>query len=289
MPDEDKLMENDILSFAKSNAASFPVLGVSSNEIRVFQHHGSRYILKTPVIASSSLSPFWQMMKNIFGYTFEKQNACMDQVSRIICSNPHLPAAKLIAADQQAAIFEWMDGKSLDQDEFPEGAQNAYLLGQYVGWIHQKAYDHCGMIGSAEKMDFFSSAVAHMESCICAHWNTASETDQKVQSFFELLKGRTLETNRFVLMMADISADQFLYHGNELACCVDLDAYVIGPAEWELSLLSRQVTDWSSFQAGYETYQAMPFFDDTSDFYRFLMTLNEYRNKQSMECLLHSI
>lgn len=83
--------------------------------------------------------------------------------------------------------------------------------------------------------------------------------------------------------MVDICADQFLYEGENIAACVDLDAYVIGPVEWELSFLKKQVEDWDSFKAGYETYQNMPTFEKISDFFFFIMGLNSYRNKCEME------
>jgi len=282
-------MSSAILAFAKTNAESFPLLGVSSNEIRAFRYEGAQYILKTPAMTEATLSPFWRMMKNVFGYTFERQNARLEQVYHAVRKNPHLPAAELIVADEQAAVFKWMDGQSVDQDEFPQGKENAYRLGQYVGWIHQTAYPHCGVLGTSNRTDFFSAALAHMENCVQEYWNSGSAVDQKVQSYLDFLQNRSFESSRLVLMMADISADQFLYSGEELACCVDLDAYVIGPAEWELSLLFRQIYDWDLFKAGYERYQPLPPFEETAGFYRFLMTLNEHRNKQSMERLMNEL
>jgi len=84
-------------------------------------------------------------------------------------------------------------------------------------------------------------------------------------------------------MMVDICADQFLYNGEDIAACVDLDSYVIGPVEWELSFLKNQIEDWTSFKAGYETYQNMPEFESVSDLFYFLMGLNSYGNKCEME------
>lgn len=282
-------MNNDILSFAKTNAASLPVLGRSSNEIRGFVFEGERYILKTSLMTNDTLSPFWRMMKNVFGYTFQRQNACLEQIDRIIQGNPSLPAASLVAADEQASVFQWMDGESLDQDAFPSGKENAYLLGKYVGFLHQTSYPHCGMINANKETDFFSAALHHMEDCIHEHWNGCEAVDQNVRAYFSFLKGQTFQTSRWVLMMADMAADQFLYHGEELACCVDLDAYVIGPAEWELGLLSRQVADWEGFKTGYELFQPLPALEKTADFCLFLMTLNECRNKQPMEQLMNEL
>ena len=65
----------EILSYAKKNVTSFQKGGVSSNEIRFFDYDGKKYILKTALMVGDNLSPFWTMMKNVFLFTFEKQNA----------------------------------------------------------------------------------------------------------------------------------------------------------------------------------------------------------------------
>ena len=85
------------------------------------------------------------------------------------------------------------------------------------------------------------------------------------------------------MIMVDICADQFLYNNEEIAACVDLDSYVIGPVEWELSMLKNQVLDWDSFKAGYETYLKMTDFEHFSDLFHFLMGINSYNNKCEME------
>ena len=86
--------------------------------------------------------------------------------------------------------------------------------------------------------------------------------------------------------MLDMCADQFLFENENITSCVDLDAYVIGPVEWELSFLKTQVEDWESFKEGYEAYQGMPAFEETSKLFYFLMALNAHWNKQEMAELI---
>jgi hypothetical protein len=83
--------------------------------------------------------------------------------------------------------------------------------------------------------------------------------------------------------MVDICADQFLFENETITTCIDLDGYVIGPVEWELSFLKTQIKDWDSFKSGYETYQPMPEFEKYSQMFFFLMALNSYNDKQEME------
>lgn len=272
-----------ILKYAKDNIASFEKGGVSSNEIRFFEYEGQKYVLKTPLMVGDGLSPFWLMMKNIFHFTFEKQTADFANVYNILKDNPHIPVAPFIAAGKGAMVYEFMEGKSWAEDEFPKGKENAYILGQYVGYNHQMIHKNCGVPGIEDVADFFSVALSHMERCIHEHWNSEELIDKKVRAFFETMKECCFESSRHSLIMVDICADQFLYEGENIAACVDLDAYVIGPVEWELSFLKKQVEDWDSFKAGYETYQNMPTFEKISDFFFFIMGLNSYRNKCEME------
>lgn len=272
----------NILSYAKAHIASFERGGVSSNEIYFFEYGEKKYVLKKPIMVGDRLSPFWIMMKNVFHYTFEKQNAHFEEVYSVLKKNPHILVAPHIVSDEGAMLFERLEGDSWDQDEFPGGKENAYRLGQYVGYNHQVAHENCGILGIEDVTDFFPAAFAHMETCINLHWNSDELIDKKVKQFFETLKERCFKSSKYSLMMVDMCADQFIYRGEDVAACVDLDAYVIGPVEWELSLLKNQIADWNSFKMGYETYQSMPGFEEMSDFFFFLMGLNLYGNKCEM-------
>ena len=44
-------------------------------------------------------------------------------------------------------------------------------------------------------------------------------------------------------MVVDMCADQFLFDNGNIVSCIDLDAYVIGPVEWELSFLKMQIKE----------------------------------------------
>lgn len=272
-----------ILTYAKNNIASFEKGSVSSNEIHFFQYDGKRYVLKIPLMAGDKLSPFWLMMKNVFHFTFEKQNVRMQEVYSALKKNPHIPVASFVVGDESAMIYEYMEGKSWVGDDFPQGTENAYRLGQYVGYNHQQAHKYCGILGLEDVTNFFPNALSHIETCINAHWNGEELIDKKVRAFFETLKERYFESSKYSLMMVDMCADQFLYKGEDITACVDLDAYVVGPVEWELSFLREQIEDWNSFKAGYETYQSMPAFEEMADFFFFIMGLNSYGNKCEME------
>ncbi len=272
--------KQEIVTYAKSNRNSFARGNVASNEIYFFEYNGKKYVMKKPLMPEDHLSPFWLMMKNLFHFSFEKQYSNFQNVTHTLRENPHIPTASFVAADNSVMIFEFLEGGSWSGDEFPQGHDNAYRLGQYVGYNHQCAHTNCGLKGVEDITDFFPRALSHMEACIESHWNGDSDTDRKMRAHFNRLKQQRFESSKNSLIMVDISADQFLYDNAEnIVACVDLDAYVIGPVEWELSFLHKQVEDWDRFRAGYENYQDMPPFEESSEFFLFLMALNLYDNK----------
>lgn len=279
----------DILTYAKEHVADFEKGGVSSNEIRFFEVAGQKYVLKTPLMVGENLSPFWLMMKRVFHFTFERQSENLKTVYDALATNPYIPVAPFLAADHEAMIYAFTEGEHWDEDNFPDGVNNAYRLGQYLGYNHRVAHKNCGLLGVEDVEDFFSAALTHMGEVIKERWNSDSALDQAVRRHYDGLKKKTWRSARYSLIMTDFSADQFLYHGEEIAACVDLDAYVVAPIEWELAYLRTQVRDWDAFTAGYEQFQPLPALDELPDFFMFLMELNPYWDKSEMEELLASI
>ena len=192
----------------------------------------------------------------------------------------------MVVADHEAMIYEYMQGDSWDEDEFPYGIDNAYRLGKYVGYNHRIAHENCGIVGVEDVTDFYVNVLKHIEKIIHIYWNSDDLIDKKVRQYFEILKESRFTSSKYSLMMVDICADQFLYDCENIVSCVDLDAYVIGPVEWELSFLKIQVEDWESFKTGYETYQTMPAFEESSKLFFFLMALNAHWDKAEMEDIL---
>jgi len=272
-----------ILEYAKSNISEFERGGTSSNQIYYFDYEGIRYVLKKPLMVGDNRSPFWMMMNYVFDFSFESQIENLDKVYNVLRDNPHIPPATLVAADEEAVIYEFAEGSAWELDEFPQGTNNAHILGQYVGYNHQVNHRNCGILGVENVRDFRTSALDYMERCISLHWDSETMLDRKVRILFEDIKEMDFKSSRYSLIMADMCADQFLFTGEDIRTCVDLDAYVVGPVEWELCFLFHQIEDWNSFKAGYEKYQKMPEFRKYDKFFYFLMALNSYKNKREME------
>lgn len=274
---------NTILEYAQRNKSSFEMGGVSSNEIRFFTYEGKRYILKTPLMTRDDFSPFWTMMRKVFGYSVKEQNSSLHNIYNTLKDNPHIKVAPFVAANEDASVFEFVEGTAWDNDFFPKGKKNAYTLGQFIGYNHRTKYDYSGLLGVSKGDLFFENARRYIEDCISEHWSGDDDADKKVRGCYEQIKDKKLSNGGNSLIMVDICADQFLFCDENIVACVDLDAYVIGPVEWELSFLHYQVEDWDEFKAGYETYCEMPSFEEVSKLFFLLMALSSYDNKAAID------
>ena len=273
--------------YIKANSESFQVLSVSTNKVLAFSYKEKSYIVKKQALPDDGLSPFWQMMKDVFGSGFEKQRSCMKTICGLLLKNPHIPPARFVLANEaeKLQVFEQMPGKGWEPDEFPEGGNIACQLGRFIGFNHSRSYEGFDLPGVGIS-DLHDRIMRHMEAVISSHWNGAGALDQCVRAYYEKLKAAPVSRGGLSLIMADISANQFLFDGDRITACVDLDAYVLGPIAWELALIQNCVKDMESFKRGYEEYQSFPNIKEACDFYVFLMALNDIWGKEEMRKFL---
>lgn len=279
----------DIKEYIQENIEHFQVLSESTNKVLFFPCRGKEYIVKKQALPDDRLSPFWQMMKDVFGSGFQKQRACINTICGLLEQNPHIPVAKLVFVDEgnKLQVFERMPGKAWEPDEFPHSFGIAYQLGQFIGFNHRRSYEGFGLPG-AEEGKLKEKLISYMERTISSHWNSGSALDTSVREFFSGLKAADIACGDLTLIMADISANQFLFEGDRITACVDLDAYVLGPKAWELALIQNCVKDMESFKRGYGEYLEYPDITAAYGFYMFLMALGNIWGREEMRRFLES-
>jgi hypothetical protein len=277
----------DIKAYIQENMEHFQLLSLSTNRVLAFSYGGKAYIAKKQALPDDRLSPFWRMMKDVFGSGFQKQRACMKNICALLEENPHIPPAKLVfaAEEDQLQVFEKMPGKAWEPDEFPKSSGIAYQLGQFIGFNHRRSYEGLGLPG-AEEGKLKEKLISYMERTISSHWNSGSALDTSVREYFSGLKAADIVCGDLTLIMADISANQFLFEGDRITACVDLDAYVLGPKAWELALIQNCVKDMESFKRGYGEYLEYPDITAAYGFYMFLMALGDIWGREEMRRFL---
>lgn len=242
---------------------------------------GTHYVVKMPKAVRENVSPFWQQMAAIFGINRVTQLTALPGVAARLQQQGIIPVPQVIqvetAPDAAYAIVTQLDGVAHEPDEFPDSAAIHYQLGQYVGYLHTQVcagYGNVVMTQLQPKADFLAALVANMHRTVTTFWQDEPELHAQIDQ----VKARATPDaifSRAALVMVDISANQFVYQKERISGVVDLDAYVIGPIEWELAILELCITDPVTFRQGYEEYGTLPSFAPFRAIYRLWSYLNE--------------
>lgn len=287
-----ELLQNIIKQKVFKNFNNFKLLSKSSNRIYSFNVNEKNYILKTPNLKLSELSPFWKQLQFIFGSNFYTQTESVTSLISFLSKNPYIKLPKIIYTNNTSPIFqifEHVPGKSYEPDTFPKNTE--YQLGQYVGWMHSHSFNGFGIYSSKLLLSpsnvFYSKCLKSIKLIIKKHWSNNKE----VVSFFEKIKEIIPDNvGNCSLIMPDISANQFIYTRDfsSISGLVDIDAYVIGPNNFELTVIEMCLSNPFDFKKGYETHSELPRFETFRSFYRFLLYLNDPGVNQSLDRFLNT-
>lgn len=262
-------------------------LGVAYGSNRLYAVQtaaGARYVVKLPKAVRESVSPFWQQMAAIFGINRVTQLTALNEVAGRLQQQTIIPVPQVIhietahaLPDAAYAIVTQLDGAAHEPDEFPASAAIHYQLGQYVGYLHTQAYAGYGNLLLAQlqpKANFGATLVATMHQTVTTFWQDQPALHTQID---QVMAKATPDAifSRAALIMIDISANQFVYQQDRISGVVDLDAYVIGPIEWELSILEMCITNPVAFGQGYACYSTLPSFAPFRAIYRLWSYLNE--------------
>lgn len=245
------------------------IVSISSHTVWRAKIDGKRCIIKRPRMALDALSPFWRMLRSVFGVDFDTQRRDVFALAERLAQNPHIPPARPVFAGEDFVVMEEMDGTAWEPDAFPQSEGVLRRLGQYIGWLHSKRMDTFG--DRREAGTFAALLLAAMKEIIDRDW----QGDGDVLGYWEGLSAQDWQVISFAPVMLDISANQFVFSPDfqDIRAVVDLDAYVVGPPEWELTVLEMCMADGAAFRAGYETYGPLPYIARWRGLYRFAMYL----------------
>lgn len=245
---------------------------------------GARYVVKQPKVVRENVSPFWQQMAAIFGINRVTQLTGLPRVAARLQQQGIVPVPQVIQVESAAAlpdaayaVMTQLDGVAHEPDEFPASAAIHYQLGQYVGYLHTQAYAGYGnllMTQLQPKADFFPALVANMHRTVTTFWQDEAALHVQIDQVMAMADPDAIFSTA-ALIMVDISANQFVYQNERISGVVDLDAYVIGPREWELAILELCITDPVAFRQGYECYSTLLAFAPFRAIYRLWSYLNE--------------
>lgn len=261
---KEKAVMNDsgIMEYVASHLSERRILSCSTNETSFMETPGGKVIVKRCLMKKDRLSPFWERIRFLFGLDISGGHPAMKEIISLYQENPHIPCTRLIGQAGDISVFSFMEGDSWEPDEFPQSAAIARQLGRFIGFNHIRSGDFCGVPGQPNVEDFSERLRAYVLSRL-----TRREAPEAVRRFLE----NGLADTGYALIMTDISANQFLFGGDSISACLDFDACVFGPREWELELLEACISDMDAFREGYEEYLPYPDISKTGGLYDFVM------------------
>ena len=154
-------------------------------------------------------------------------------------------------------VIDYIEGSPIEADEFPVSEIVYMQLGQYLKFTHSLNYNGFrNLINNLkDKSLFLGELVKVMRETIKSFWND----DINLHNILDLAIRDFNISNRFSLIMPDISANQFVYspkNPQQILGIVDLDSYVIGPVEMELVVMEYVMLRDNNFLEtyGYQTH-----------------------------------
>lgn len=265
----------DIGKYITESKGSFDLLGESTNSVYRIMLGDESCILKKNRIPVDNLSPFWYSIKEVFGSDFNTQRKNIYSLTSFLNTNPHIKVAELVVVSDEycCQIFREAGGVKYKPDEFPDKEEIEYQLGLYIGFLHSIRFDTFGTFPPEKKMEkqIKDAMICCMEQVIDLYW----QKNEDVQTTFRIIREMKISPESYSLIMPDISGNQFVYSDglDAVTAVVDLDAYVIGPREWELAVVEQCLRNGSAFVKGYESYQEFPDITESRSFYRFFSYL----------------
>ena len=252
------------------------LVGESSNYVYRCEGASDVLAVRTPRSDPTTPSSFWRQMREIFGLTFppppDQFALTAAAVSRAGLASPSLLAAFELDG-RPIFITTWLWGDAWAPDEFPPSREVHFALGEFLGRMHTRSEPGFGRLTGGRKplADYYAAAIASAQSTVDSEWSAGSERLLSVMA-----QGEPEKVARWcAVVMPDIAGNQFLYSESGIAGVVDIDSYVVGPVELELTIAEWALVDHAAFADGYRSVRALPRFADFRGFHRATMLINE--------------
>jgi len=260
----------DFKNYIENNINSLKLIGDSTNKVYELKYLDTEYILKICNENDINLSTFWQYLKFIFGHNFYDQIANLEKIYEKL-TNDFISIAKPVFIEPflKYHVYEKINGKDNPPDIFPKNINIHLQLGKYIGFLHQFGYENYGTLYFQSENPFEDNIYKFCENIISRYWLN----NKDIKYHFETIFQKKLQFNNFALIMPDISANQFVYSNNmdKINGVIDLDAYIIGPKELELTIIELCIPNIecaNSFKNGYELFNKLPLLGDYRKIFR---------------------
>jgi Ser/Thr protein kinase RdoA (MazF antagonist) len=256
-----------IEAYLGARVIGLELLGRSSNRVyRARLADGRCVVVKVPRVTGSRLTPFWHQLRDVFAVDLaevpEHLSATVQSLAPALEAGISVPDCTIVRGPNgPMTIASCVPGTAWEPDRFPESVAVNYQVGDLVGRLHARGAEGYGPVWARHRSPlttFYDAAVRYLRGA------------RGLEAVIERTDPADV-ASRSAVIMADISANQFLYDGGRVSAVVDLDAYVVGPVELELAMLECCISVPAAFRRGYERHLPLPRFARFRDFYRLWM------------------
>ncbi|MEK5057935.1 phosphotransferase [Paenibacillus sp. FSL H7-0326] len=236
-------------------------------------------VVRTSRLTEAPTREFWWGCLNLFGIDPRRMRhfeANADMLGSILGIRAPRVHSRAVIESKEYLVVEKMNGKACRAFI---GQSDALLhqLGTWLAQVHLNRYDYFGNLSSG-KVDRKESFHAHMSQTIRQLVERDYKHDSKIKAQVESIINELFVLpvpDYFCPVFIDLDPSQFLIQDGMLSAVVDVEAYAIGPREFDFVGLEYVLDEKSaaSFLKGYSTILDPPDISKYRKVYRYFYRL----------------
>lgn len=195
-------------------------------------------VLKVCNVATVEKSSFWLGLNHLFAADFPKNLEKLHLTHDFLAQNGTLKVPELVAAKaNQFGLTRFLAGMDLQENAVDE--KWVIALAKHIAKLHQRTYKNWGSLHAPQ---FLAHDWPERLQKTLAFLLQQNKVEMTAQIQAMLAQAGKIKETEFVPMMLDLRWDQLRNLENKSLALIDLDAFVIGPKNLDLVLLSYVLT-----------------------------------------------
>lgn len=236
-----------------------------------------RWVVRASRLHGRPNNSFWGSLHRIFGVD-PRSLTGMAQVGELLqpLSRLSIPRVQRLAEldGRPHAVVDWLEGGQLDSFA---GESLLRDLGDYMGRVHSKRFPYLGAPDGSLRVtpdDWGEHLARAMEEIVTVFFAGEADLVELLPEMQALARSLPAPEGG-ALVMPDLDATQFLGGPDGLTALVDLESYVLGPAELDLAGLELilKPTEAAIFAEAYCRHRPLPRLERSRPLYRYLHRL----------------
>lgn len=273
----------NLQSLFKEQILTQSSLGGHASDVWLVHTISGEYVIRSSGVDESVDAPFLWACRNLFGielshtYDIEKINTFLQQTTTKLFV-PRVLSKGLIG-ERQFVVVEKAQGSSLNFLNKPVEMMEEF--GKSIAEIHACEFNECGApngIFRYSLKDFPEKLSQAIRALSSRYYLSNVAVTQMTEYYCALASTLPIPISASYIML-DMDPRQFLSDMGRVSAIVDTEAYVLGPREYELSLLECSLDQFGAdnFRRGYSSVLPFPDLNPVRDVYRFMFCLMEIK------------